>query len=424
MAGWSGSLRAINRTQIAAATTPRLTRTVDTTDPMVPGGPTGAGMSSPPGSPPGYGWGPTAPPGPAWTPRPPSPPPPPPGYRSGWRPLQVVASVLGILLVVILAAGVLIRLPYVAIAPGSARRVDDLIAIRDHPVYPPKGRVLFTTVSVREDINLWEALGGWLDDDVDVLSERTVRGPTPPEEYHQLNVEAMADSKTAAEFVALRHLGFNDLAAGAEVQSVEPGLPAANVLKARDVIVGIDGRAVKEPAEAVAAIRAHQAGEAVRLTVVRGDAPPTEQTATLARGDQGQPLLGVRLTTKLKLPFGISIDSGNIEGPSAGLAYSLALLDELTPGELTGGAKVAATGELAADGRVGPVGGVGQKAVAVRRAGATLFLVPRANLDEARAHAGAQLRVAPIDDFDDALRAMGELPGSNAGPLAQGGPGA
>jgi Lon-like protease len=328
------------------------------------------------------------------------------------------------LLVVCLAAGVLIRLPYVTIAPGSARRVDDLINVRDHPVYPPRGRVLFTTVSVREDINVFEALGGWLDDDVDVLSERQVRGPTPPEEYHQLNVEAMADSKTAAELVALRHLGFDDLAAGAEVQSIEPGLPAASVLNARDVIVGIDGRTVTEPSEVVAGIRAHQAGDVVRLTIVRGDAPPVEQSATLARGDQGQALLGVRLTTKLKLPFGISIDSGDIEGPSAGLAYSLALLDELTPGELTGGAKVAATGELAADGRVGPIGGVGQKAVAVRRAGAMLFLVPRANLDEARSHAGPGLRVAAIDTFDDALRAMGELPGSNAAPLAQGAAGA
>jgi PDZ domain-containing protein len=335
-----------------------------------------------------------------------------------------VVAALGILLVAVAAAGILIRLPYVTIAPGSARGVDDLIDIRDHPVYRPEGKVLFTTVSVREGINVFEALGGWLDDDVDVVSERQVRGPTPPEEYHQLNVEAMADSKTAAEVVALRHVGFHDLAAGAEVQSIEPGLPAASVLNARDVIVAIDGRTVREPSEVVAGIRAHQAGDAVRLAVVRGDAAPAEKTAILARGDQGQALLGVRLTTKVKLPFAINIDSGNIEGPSAGLAYSLALLDELTPGELTGGAKVAATGELAADGRVGPIGGVGQKAIAVRRAGATLFLVPRANLEEARSHAGPGLRVAAIDTFDDALRALGELPGSNAGPLAQGATGA
>ncbi len=378
---------------------------------------------SPPGSPPGYGWGPSPPPGPTWTPRPP-PPPVPSGYRSGWRPRQVVVAALGILLVAVAAAGILIRLPYVTIAPGSARGVDDLIDIRDHPVYRPEGKVLFTTVSVREGINVFEALGGWLDDDVDVVSERQVRGPTPPEEYHQLNVEAMADSKTAAEVVALRHVGFHDLAAGAEVQSIEPGLPAASVLNARDVIVAIDGRTVREPSEVVAGIRAHRAGDAVRLAVVRGDTAPAEKTAILARGDQGQALLGVRLTTKVKLPFAINIDSGNIEGPSAGLAYSLALLDELTPGELTGGAKVAATGELAADGRVGPIGGVGQKAIAVRRAGATLFLVPRANLEEARSHAGPGLRVAAIDTFDDALRALGELPGSNAGPLAQGATGA
>ncbi|HWC09946.1 MAG TPA: S16 family serine protease, partial [Acidimicrobiales bacterium] len=346
-----------------------------------------------------------------------------PGGAGGWRPAQVVLAVIGVVLVVVLAAGVLIQLPYVSIAPGSARRVDDLIKVEGHPVYPAKGRVLFTTVAVREDINLWEAVGGWLDDDVSVLSEKQVRGPHPREEYHEMNVEAMADSKAAAEAVALRHLGFRDLSAGAEVQSVEPGLPAASVVQEGDVIVGIDGKPVKEPAEVVAGIRAHQPGDEVRLTVVGADGPPTDRTATLARGEQGQALLGVRLTTKLELPFTISIDSGNIEGPSAGLPYSLALLDELTPGELTGGAKVAATGELGSDGRVGPIGGVAQKAVAVRRAGAALFLVPRANYDEARAHAGSRLRVAAIDSFDDALRAMADLPGSNAGSLAQAAPG-
>jgi len=315
------------------------------------------------------------------------------------------------------SAGTLVRLPYDSVAPGSARRVDDLISIKGHPVYPPEGKVLFTTVSVRERLNLWEALAGWIDENTDIVHEENLRGPIPPEEYHQLNVEAMADSKTAAEAVVLRHLGFPDLGGGAEVTGTDPELPSAQVLGANDVIVAIDDRPVTGPPEAVAAIRAHQPGDTVRLSVVRGDAAPAERITTLGRNDEGQALLGVTLGPKLRLPFEIVIDSGTIEGPSAGLAYTLALLDELTPGDLTGGVDVAVTGEIDSEGKVGAVGGVGQKAEAVRRSGAALFLVPRANLEEARAQA-RDLQVKAVDTFDDALKALATLPGSNADSLA------
>jgi PDZ domain-containing protein len=157
---------------------------------------------------------------------------------------------------------------------------------------------------------------------------------------------------------------------------------------------------------------------------VREGGPPTDLSAVLAKGDQGQALLGVRMTTQFKMPFGIDIDSGNVEGPSAGLAYSLALLDELTPGELTGGRKVAATGELAPDGKVGAIGGIAQKVVAVERAGAKLFLVPRDNYAEAKKHAGNGLEVRAVDTFDDALAVLGSFDGSNALALAQPGRGA
>jgi len=331
----------------------------------------------------------------------------------------VAAAATASVLAVAAIAALFIRIPYDTLAPGSARRVDDLISIEGHPAYPPKGRLLFTTVSVRDRINLWEALAGWLDPDVDVIPERDVRGPLPADQYHQLNVEAMADSKTSAEAIVLRHLGFTDIGGGAETVSVEPGLPVDAVLDAADVIVAADGKPVSGPADVIAIIRAHQPGDTITLSVVRGDAPATDVTTTLGRGDEGQALLGVRLSTKLKLPFGITIDSGSIEGPSAGVAYSLALLDQLTPGELTGGAKVAATGELGPDGLVSPIGGITQKVAAVREAGAGMFLVPRENYDEAKAHAGDDLEVVAVGTYDDALRALATLPGSNAGELVQ-----
>ncbi len=314
-----------------------------------------------------------------------------------------------------------VQLPYDTLAPGSARAVNSVIEVRGHPSYPPQGKLFYTTVSVRERVNPYEALAGWLDPAVEVVPETKVRGTVPPEEFRRMNIEAMADSKTTAQVLALRQLGFTNLGQGAEVVDVRADLPAGPILNAGDVIVAIDGKAVSSSGDAVAAIRARAPGDTLRMEVRRGEAGPVDLQAVLA-DDGGKPLLGVRLSTKIKLPFEINIDSGRVVGPSAGLAYGLELLDLLTPGELTGGSSVAVTGELLGDGTVGPIGGVAQKAVAVRRAGIKVFLVPKENEAEAKAHAGGGLEIRGVGSFEEALKALGSLEGSNA--LALGKPGA
>jgi PDZ domain-containing protein len=314
-----------------------------------------------------------------------------------------------------------VQLPYDTLAPGSARAVNDAIEVVGHPSYPPLGKVFYTTVAVRERVNPYEALAGWIDPAVEVVPETRVRGRVPPEEFRRLNVEAMADSKTTAQVLALRELGYANLGAGAEVVDVQPDLPASSILKPADVIVAIDGQTITTSSDAVAAIRARAPGDTLRIRVKRGDAPPLDVEAVLG-GSEGRPILGVRLSTKIQLPFEINIDSGRVVGPSAGLAYGLELLNLLTPGELTGGRSVAVTGELLTDGTVGPVGGVAQKAVTVRRAGIKVFIVPKQNEAEARANAGSGLEIRGVGSFDEALKALGSLEGSNA--LALGKPGA
>jgi PDZ domain-containing protein len=315
-----------------------------------------------------------------------------------------------------------VQLPYDTLAPGSARAVNSVIEVTGHPSYPPQGKLFYTTVSVRERVNPYEALAGWLDPAVEVVPETKVRGTVPPEEFRRMNVEAMADSKTTAQVLALRQLGYTNLGEGAEVVEVQADMPAGPVLKAGDVIVAIDGKAVASSADAVAAIRARAPGDTLRMQLRRGGAAaPVDVQAVLA-DDAGKPLLGVRLSTKIKLPFEIKIDSGRVVGPSAGLAYGLELLDLLTPGELTGGSSVAVTGELLGDGTVGPIGGVAQKAVAVRRAGIKVFLVPKENEAEAKAHAGSGLEILGVGTFEEALSALSSLEGSNA--MALGKPGA
>lgn len=406
---------------IAIDSTAKVINDVDTSNRMIPDGP--GGQPSHPSTP--GGW--PAPTNRTWPsaydpdrvppPPPPQPPPAPhpPGGgskgRTGW---PAVVAVCCTILVVAGVAAAFIRLPYDTLAPGQARRVSDLVAVEGHPVYPPEGEVLFATVSSRQSVNPYEALHGWLDSTIDVVRREVVRGDLEPDEYRRLNVEAMADSKTVAEVIALRELGFTDLGVGAEIVEVDPTLPAAGILQAEDVVVAIDGRPVSTADDAVEAIRDRKAGDTIVVGFRRGPDPDQEAEATLAEGDDGGPLLGVRLTTKIELPFEVTIDSGNVVGPSAGLAYALELLDLLSPGELTGGARVAATGDLTITGDVRPVGGVGQKAVAVRRAGAAVFLVPEENEDEARSSAGADLRVVGVSSFQEALEALATLEGSNA----------
>jgi PDZ domain-containing protein len=296
--------------------------------------------------------------------------------------------------------------------------VNDVVRVGGHETYPPVGKVLYTTVSVRERVSALQALVGWFDPSIDVVPEKDVRGNIPVDQYRQLNVEAMNDSKTTAEVLALGHLGYANLGAGAEVDSIADKSPAAPVLQAKDVIVAIDDKPVGTSGDAVTAIRSHQPGDTVRMRFLRGGSPLDVQ-ADLTRAEDGRALLGVRLSTKVRLPFDIAIDSGQVVGPSAGLAYALELLDLLTAGELTGGVKVAATGELAPDGQVGPIGGVAQKVITVERAGARVFLVPKANEAEARSRAGKGLQIFGVSTFDDALAALGSMRGSNALALAK-----
>jgi PDZ domain-containing protein len=135
----------------------------------------------------------------------------------------------------------------------------------------------------------------------------------------------------------------------------------------------------------------------------------------------GRPFLGVALETRdfsLDFPFDVSIDSEDIGGPSAGLAFTLEVIDRLTEGELTGGMSVAATGEIGLDGRIGAIGGAAQKGVAVEDAGIRLFLVPRANLEQATRETSGDLRVEPVDTLEDALRVLEEAGGDPLVPLA------
>lgn len=340
----------------------------------------------------------------------------------------------GVLFLSVLLASFNVMLPYYRLAPGSARSINDLVTVPADQRYPPKGSFMLTTVSLGQTRAI-DAFLGWLDDDVDVVpQDRIVPPNTTGQQYLELARLDMEQSKQKAIVVAVRRLGHPvvETGEGAIVVFVVPDLPAAGTVEAGDVIVAVDGKAVATSTAAVAAIRARRAGDTITFEVRPGGRDGPTRTVQITSQEQpeapGQPLVGFQLRTRKQhfdLPFPVSIDSQNIGGPSAGLAFTLAVLDALTPGELTGGRQVAVTGEINVDGSVGEIGGVAQKAAAVEASGARVFLVPAAEAGIARAHVSKAVTVIGVATLEDAIAALGKIGGDTAalgraGQAAQG----
>lgn len=293
------------------------------------------------------------------------------------------------------------------VLPGRADGLEERITVGGQRVYPAKGDVLWATVGVRRSATLLELVRAWLDPSIDVYANRTLFGDETREQTRVRNQVAMDDAKQVAAVVALRRLGYTPAGKGVVVTRTFPGMPADGVVKPKETITAVDGKPLCLLGDLRAAIGAHQPGDRVTLTIATpAGATRTATVALVLDPDTNRTILGVQASTaRCTLPFTVDIDTGRVGGPSAGLAMTLAFLDRLSPGELTGGVKVATTGTIEADGSVGPVGGVKQKTLAVRAAGAKLFLVPADEYDEARAHAGT-MQVAPVRSLDEALTAL------------------
>jgi PDZ domain-containing protein len=335
----------------------------------------------------------------------------------GWLAVTVVAG----LLLVALVSSMFVYVPYYGLAPGDARPTLPLISSNDAQLFPADGQVLFTTVSVRR-MTAFGAVVGWLDPDIDVLPERDVLGDQSPQENRTENLRVMGTSKEVAEYVALTRLGYDVgvSGGGAVITRVVEGVPAASVLARGDTIVAVDGRPVSLVSQLIEALGTHRPGDVVQLSLTDDDGtnPRTVDVELARREADGGPMIGVQLdqsaAVQFDFPVHLQIDTGRIGGPSAGLAFTLAALDALTPGELTGGKKVAVTGTILLDGAVGPIGGLRQKTVAVDLADAELFLVPSSEVQEALDRAPDDLEVIGVDSLDDALQALSDLGGNAA----------
>ena len=297
--------------------------------------------------------------------------------------------------------------------PDRAHPVAPLVNLAHGTKSRDAGGIYYVDVIVRK-ASLLERLLGGLHEGADLHGPASVVPPGISDSQRlDLEQREMHQSQQIALAVALRSAGYKvkTTPTGAVVSQLVSGAPALGKLAPTDVIVAVDGKRVRSPADVTAAMSRKRPGDRVVFTVRRGLDTKLVKIKTIAdSGHARRAIVGIFLepAENIRLPIPISIDAGNVGGPSAGLAFALDALEELGH-DVDRGHRIAATGEIFLNGDVGPIGGIKQKTIGARQAGVDAFLVPAGeNARDARKYAHG-LRIIPVKSFQQALRALKTL---------------
>jgi PDZ domain-containing protein len=336
-------------------------------------------------------------------------------------------AVAGVLVAAV--AAVVLPVPYVILSPGPTLNTlgkgpegRSLIQIVGHPTYPTGGHLNLVTVSFQggpsNSLNVFAALRAWLTPHEAVVPEQELFGPgQTQQEVTRQDTQQMASSQQTATAAALCALGIPFKTVDT-VATVAKGYPAAGVLRRGDVITAVDGQPVTCKMSSAPMIRDRAPGAPVTLTIARTvDGHRVTKVVHLkTRAAGGRAVVGVSVSESYMFPFRVNIRVGDIGGPSAGLMFALGIVDKLTPGNLTAGKFVAGTGEISADGTVSPIGGIQQKMVGARQAGATVFLTPAANCADTSGAVPRGMRLVKVRTLAGAMSALQALAAGRSVP--------
>lgn len=314
-------------------------------------------------------------------------------------------------------AGSVVTVPFVALGPGptfnTLGTVDgkQVVEVQNAQLDPTTGNLNMTTVSVRDGLNIFEAFGLWLDGDHGLVPRAEVY-PTgvPKDTIDKNNQQEFKDSEDNAELAALRYLRMPTVV---RVRAVLDDGPAKDVLRKGDDLVSVDGKPIGTAKDVVAAVSTVKPGTTIPVVFRRDGAEQTaEVTLAPKPEDANKGYLGIVPGEFASGPIQVDFNLAEIGGPSAGLMFTLALIDKLTPGELSGGKFVAGTGTIDPEGKVGPIGGIQYKMIAAREAGAETFMVPAANCNEAVQRTPDGLRLVKVENLAGAVQSLEDI---NAG---------
>jgi PDZ domain-containing protein len=330
-----------------------------------------------------------------------------PEKSSSW-PLYLIGALLVAGFLSVLAWN--IELPYLAYSAGPVSDAADSVVAEEVDFFPPEGELLMLTV-VTQDVNIFEAFIAGVDPTVDLVRKQAVRREgESDEEYRNRVLQQMSDSNYRSVAVALAYLGYELVPTEVVVNDIVPEVPAADVLELGDTVTAVNGAEITSVDDFPPALEGLEVGDVIDLTVQRPDGLVELEVELAERDDEpGVPMIGIVLGELTEPPFPIAIQAGDVGGPSAGMMHTIAIIDSLTEGELTGGRVIAGTGTIDLDGNVGSIGGIRQKVVAAEAAGADFILVPQGNYDSALTAERDTIEIIPIATLDEAITFLESL---------------
>jgi PDZ domain-containing protein len=320
--------------------------------------------------------------------------------------------VAGVATLAALLVALLVPVPYVILQPGPTLNTlgndgsgHPLIVISGRQTYSTTGNLNLVTISYSggpgNSMDLFQAMLGWLTPSEAVVPQDEIFPPgQTAQQTAAQDTQQMASSQQLATAAALTqlHVPFQTTV---QVAATVPGYPASKVLKANDVIESVDGTPVTGDTSLSGLIKARPAGSTFQLQVLRGGKTITVPVTSKESG--GTQVIGVNVEDQYKFPFSVDITVGDIGGPSAGMMFALGIIDKLTRDNLTNGKFVAGTGEITASGQVEPIGGIQQKMVGARDAGATVFLAPAGNCSDVKGAIPSGLQVVKVSTLSGAM---------------------
>lgn len=354
------------------------------------------------------------------------------GCEFGGEILRLKKFFVLIVLVLLIIIGFVYPMHYYIMQPGGAYDLDNYVNV-ENADKPSKGKLNMMTVAMSVATPFTYALATF-SDEKQILKDDEVRNPHESDkDYNNRQLKLMTDSQFNAKYVAFKKTGLDYKINynGVYVYYVVAKGAADGILETGDEVIGIDDKVIHKHKELVDYLDGKQKGDQVKVTVKRNDQTLVKNVKLKKiPGADGKIGLGITFadSTSITTNPKVKINAEDIGGPSAGLMFTLEIIDQLTKGDLTKGYNIAGTGEMLENGDVGRIGGIDKKVIAADDAGVEIFFAPddtlpedvkkkyptiQSNYQEAVKEAkkiGTAMKIVPVKNVDDALNYLEKLP--------------